>query len=225
MRGRRLRLLDRRLHAWIGALPASPADRWMRRLTHLADHGKLWFGIAALLALRPGATRRAAVRGVASQATSSALSNVVLKRIFGRVRPDMANLQAHRRLRREPGTLSFPSGHSSSAAAFATGVAMESPLAGAALVPVALGVGYSRVHVGVHYPGDVLAGMAVGSAVAAASQHWWPVRPKEPARVRSAASAPGLPEGEGLVVAVNPRSGPDGYDPVEDIRRLLPRAE
>src|SRR5215218_6438304 len=170
MRGRRLRLLDRRLHAWIGALPASPADRWMRRLTHLADHGKLWLGIAALLGLRRGSLRRAAVRGVASQAVSSALSNVVLKQVFGRVRPDMANLQAHRRLRREPGTLSFPSGHSSSAAAFATGVAVEAPGAGLLLAPLALVVGYSRVHVGVHYPGDVAVGLAIGTGVALAGR-------------------------------------------------------
>jgi diacylglycerol kinase family enzyme len=79
--------------------------------------------------------------------------------------------------------------------------------------------------VGVHYPGDVLAGLAVGGAVAAATQHWWRLRPKQPARVRPAHEAPALLEGEGLVVAVNPRSGPEDYDPVEDIRRTLPRAE
>ena len=169
-----------------------------------------------------GPLRRGAIRGLGSLAFSSGLVNVVLKRIFGRVRPDLENLQAHRRLRREPGTLSFPSGHSSSAAAFVTGVAMESPLVGAALAPVALGVGYSRVHVGVHYPGDVVAGLAVGGAVAAATQHWWRVRPKQPARVRTTSEAPALPEGEGLVVAVNPRSGPDDYDPVEDISGCCP---
>jgi membrane-associated phospholipid phosphatase len=170
MRGRRLSLLDRRLHAWVGALPASRADRWFRRLTHLADHGKLWLGIASLLVLRPGALRRAAVRGVASQAVSSLFVNTALKKAFGRVRPDMANLQAHRRLRREPGTLSFPSGHSSSAAAFVTGVGIEAPVAGALLAPLAPGVGYSRVHVGVHYPGDVLVGLAVGSGLALAGR-------------------------------------------------------
>ena len=102
---------------------------------------------------------------------------------------------------------------------------MESPLAGAALAPVALGVSYSRVHVGVHYPGDVLAGLAVGGAVAAATQHWWRIRPKEAARVRPASEAPALPDGAGLVVAVNPNSGTDDYDPVESIRELLPGAE
>ena len=219
------RLWDARLHAFIGRLPTTPADRWLGRLSTLANHGKLWLLIGALLGVRKGPLRRGAIRGVGSLGVSSLLVNVILKRVFGRVRPDLENLQSSRRLRREPGSLSFPSGHSSSAAAFVAGVAMESPLAGAALAPVALGVGYSRVHVGVHYPGDVVAGLAVGTAVAAASQHWWRVRPKEPARVREAFEAPALPEGEGLVVAVNPRSGPEDYDPVEDIRRILPRAE
>jgi diacylglycerol kinase family enzyme len=219
------RLWDARLHAFIGGLPMTPADRWLRRLSTFANHGRLWLAIAALLSTKKGPLRRGAIRGVGSLAVSSGVVNVILKQIFGRVRPDLENLQSHRRLRREPGSLSFPSGHSSSAAAFVTGLAMESPLAGAALAPVALGVGYSRVHVGVHYPGDVVAGLAVGGAVAAASQHWWRVRPKEPARVRPASEAPALPEGEGLVVAVNPRSGPDEYDPAAEIRRILPRAE
>ncbi|MCW2703080.1 MAG: putative glycerophosphatase, partial [Blastococcus sp.] len=219
------RLWDARLHAFIGRLPTTPADRWLRRLSTFANHGRLWLVLGVLLGLRKGPLRRGAIRGLGSMAVSSALVNVVLKRIFGRVRPDLESLQSHRRLRREPGSLSFPSGHSSSAAAFVTGLAMESPLAGAALAPMALGVGYSRVHVGVHYPGDVVAGLAVGGAVAAATQHWWRVRPKEAARVRTAHEAPALPEGEGLVVAVNPRSGPDDYDPAEDIKRILPRAE
>ncbi|MCA0144856.1 phosphatase PAP2 family protein [Blastococcus sp. LR1] len=217
--------LDARLHSFVGSLPTTPADRWLRRLSAFADRGKIWFLIALVLGSRRGQLRRGAIRGIGSMLFSSAVVNVVLKRIFGRVRPDLENLQTHRRLRREPGSLSFPSGHSSSAAAFVTGLALESPAAGAALAPLALGVGYSRVHVGVHYPGDVLAGLAVGGAVAAASQHWWARRPVDPARVRPAFAAPALADGEGLVVAVNPRSGPDDYDPAEDIRRLLPRAE
>jgi undecaprenyl-diphosphatase len=51
------------------------------------------------------------------------------------------------------------------------------------------------------------------------------VRPKDPARVRNAHEAPALPEGKGLVVAVNPRSGPEDYDPKGDIERILPLAE
>ena len=181
--------------------------------------------IGVLFGLRKGPLRRGAVRGLGSLAVSSALVNAVLKRFFNRVRPELVSSDPNRLLRRIHVTPSFPSGHSASAGAFVTGVAMESPLAGVALAPVALSVGYSRVHVGVHYPGDVLAGLALGSAVAAATQHWWRIRPKDPARVRPASEAPALPDGAGLVVTVNPNSGTDDYDPAADIARLLPDAE
>jgi diacylglycerol kinase family enzyme/membrane-associated phospholipid phosphatase len=216
---------DARLHSLVGGLPDTPADVWLRRLTTAADHGRLWMAVGTLLALRRGALRRGAVRGLASMAVSSGVVNSALKPVFGRRRPDLGAHPVHRLLHEALTTHSFPSGHSSSAGAFVTGVALECPAAGAALAPLALAVGYSRVHVGVHYPGDVVAGLAVGSAVAVATQHWWRIRPQAPARVRTAHEAPALPDGEGLVVAVNPRSGPDDYDPVADIGRLLPRAE
>src|SRR4051794_40872309 len=219
------RTWDARLHALVGALPASPADRWLRRLSNAANNGRIWIAIAVLLGLKKGSMRRGAIRGLGSLSVSSLLVNLVLKRIFGRVRPDMANLRSERRLRRSPVTQSFPSGHSASAGAFVTGVAMENSLAGAALVPVAAAVGYSRVHVGVHYPGDVVAGFLVGGAVAVGSQHWWRGRPKTPARVPPGPEAPALPEGDGLVVAVNPNSGTEDYDPAKAILDLLPRAQ
>src|SRR3954462_4679446 len=137
------RFWDGRLHEGMGALPTSPADRWLRRLSTFANQGKLWLTLAAVLGLRKGSLRRGAIRGIGSMWVSSLLVNVVLKRIFGRVRPDMANLRSDRRLRRDPVTLSFPSGHSSSAGAFVTGLAMENTPAGVALAPLALGVGYS----------------------------------------------------------------------------------
>ncbi len=216
---------DARLHRFVGGLPQTPADRWLRRLSNFANHGKLWIVLGALLGLRSGSLRRGAIRGVGSMWASSALVNLGLKRYFGRVRPDIEGHHTARRLPRQLSSHSFPSGHSSSAAAFVTGVAMENSLAGAALAPLAVGVGYSRVHVGAHYPGDVVAGLAVGGAVAAATQHWWRVRPKSPARVRPARSAPALPDGAGLAVAVNPQSGPDDYDPASHLRSLLPAAE
>ncbi|MGY2002852.1 phosphatase PAP2 family protein [Blastococcus sp. SYSU DS1024] len=162
--------VDARLHAWIGGLPTTPADRWLRHLSAAADHGKLWLLVGLALGSRPGGLRRGAVRGVGSMLVASAVVNAVLKPLFGRVRPDLANLRTERRLRREPGSLSFPSGHASSAVAFVTGLALENPAAGAVAAPLAVGVAYSRVHVGVHYPGDVLAGLAVGGAVAVAGR-------------------------------------------------------
>src|SRR5437764_3413384 len=93
---------DAALHARIGALPRSPADRWLRRLSDFANGGKLWLVVAALLGLRRGELRRAAIRGVGSLAVSSVFANMLLKRIFGRVRPDCAKLRCARQLRRLP---------------------------------------------------------------------------------------------------------------------------
>jgi diacylglycerol kinase family enzyme/membrane-associated phospholipid phosphatase len=216
---------DARLHSLVGGLPSTAADPWLRRLTTAADHGRVWMAVGALLGLRRGALRRGAVRGLASMAVSSGLVNTALKPVFGRRRPDLGAHPVHRLLHRPMTTHSFPSGHSSSAGAFVTGVALECPAAGAALAPLALAVGYSRVHVGVHYPGDVVAGLAFGAAVAVGGRRWWPVRPTTPAQVRTVRGAPALADGAGLVVAVNPRSGPADYDPAAEVRRLLPRAE
>jgi undecaprenyl-diphosphatase len=65
-----------------------------------------------------------------------------------------------------PSSTSFPSGHSASAFAFASGVGSSLPLAGMPLRALAALVAYSRVHTGVHYPADVVAGSVLGGAVA-----------------------------------------------------------
>jgi len=84
-----------------------------------------------------------------------------------------------------PGSFSFPSGHSASAFAFATGVGLEEPWLFLPILPLAAGVAYSRVHLRVHYPFDVLVGAAIGTGMGLASsvliraaRQWWdPVTP------------------------------------------------
>jgi undecaprenyl-diphosphatase len=55
---------------------------------------------------------------------------------------------------------------SAAAFAFATGVGQSLPEAGAPLRALATLVAYSRVHTGVHYPGDAVAGSVIGSVLA-----------------------------------------------------------
>lgn len=71
------------------------------------------------------------------------------------------------------GSLSFPSGHSSSAFQWATSCVLSKPKWYVA-VPAymyACGIAYSRMHLGVHYPTDILSGAAVGTASAFASYY------------------------------------------------------
>jgi undecaprenyl-diphosphatase len=68
-----------------------------------------------------------------------------------------------------PRSSSFPSGHSASAFAFATGVGRTLPQAAVPLRALAAVVAYSRVHTGVHYPGDVVIGSLIGSSLAQAT--------------------------------------------------------
>jgi membrane-associated phospholipid phosphatase len=165
-------------------------DNGLRQLSQAANKSRLWLVIAAAAALFPGRSRRAALRGIGSLAVTSAVANGLLKPLIRRRRPDAERTPLIRRLKREPITTSFPSGHAASAAAFTTGVAMESLTLGAAMAPLAGAVAYSRVHVGVHHVSDVLAGAALGAGFAVAGHRWWPVHPRTPSRVRVTSSAP-----------------------------------
>ncbi|MFS0693777.1 bifunctional phosphatase PAP2/diacylglycerol kinase family protein [Streptomyces nitrosporeus] len=205
-----------RLNAWDTAVfQAAAQRRWpaaehvLPRLSRGANHGVLWLGTAAgMAALGTGArSRRAALRGVASLAVASAAINLVAKSAVRRERPVLDAVPVIRRLKRQPFTTSFPSGHAASAAAFATGVALESKGWGALVAPVAASVAASRVYTGVHYPGDVLAGAALGVGAAFALRGVVPTRGQLPAPGRPPAAAPSLPEGDGLVVVVNRESG------------------
>lgn len=207
------------------SLPDSVADVGLRRLSRAADHSALWLGMATMLAARKGALRRAGLRGVGAVAATSVLTNASTKWLIPRRRPAATRVAAQRRLIKRPSSSSFPSGHAASAAAFTTAVAMESPSTGAFLAPAAVAVAYSRVHTGVHWPSDVVAGAALGVAVGVATKRWWPVPPGVPARTRHNARVAALRDGEGLLMVVNPFSGNDDYDPTEDMEATWPAAK
>ena len=221
---KRINKTDLAITRRIARLRRSRADRGLLRLTSTANHSVLWFTIAAVLAARRGATRRGALRGVIAIGGASLTANAIGKPVFPRRRPAADALPDFRTMPDPPTSSSFPSGHAASAAAFVTAVAMESPAVGAVLAPLAATVGYSRVHTGVHWPSDVVAGALLGTGVALATRRWWPVRPTTPARARPRTDAPALPGGAGLSVVTNPRSGYPDVDPAERLTELLPKA-
>ncbi len=221
----RLATLDRDVFVHVSRrrLWCGPA---IRAISNAADYSVLWGLIAAGLGSLGGRRgRRAALRGIFSIGLSSFVTNQPAKRLFRRERPGLKGFPEIRLPYRMPSSSSFPSGHSSSAFAFAVGAGAELPAAARApLLGLAATVGFSRVYVGAHYPGDVLAGAALGSAMAAACLRIWPLPevvpgsgPRQPA-----AEAPALPGGEGLALVVNPDAGSD-LD-AERLRERLPGA-
>ncbi|MEU6480079.1 phosphatase PAP2 family protein [Streptomyces sp. NPDC047017] len=203
---------------WPGAGPVLP------RLSRSANHGVLWFAAAAAIAAtRTPRARRAAVRGLASLSLASLTINTLGKRSVRRPRPVLDPVPMMRRLKQQPITTSFPSGHAASAAAFAAGVALESPGWGAAVAPVALSVAVSRVYTGVHFPSDVLAGAALGVGAAFAVRGLVPTRAQVVPPARPLAEVPALPEGEGLVLVANHASGT--AERARALRDALPAAE
>ena len=160
--------IDVALYAAIAQTPTPALDRAMARLSHAADYSRLSLASAAVLAATGGRRgRRAAAMGLASvgvaasrrQPRRQAARPPPATRPRGRAGPGRPS-------RADAASTSFPSGHSAAAFAFATGVGHVLPPAAIPLRGLAALVAYSRVHTGVHYPGDVVAGALIGTALA-----------------------------------------------------------
>ncbi len=159
-----LAAVDEAVYRAVAGLDTPSLDRGLRLLTTAANGSALWLGIAgAMVAFGGQRGRRATVRGLASIAITSAAVNQGLKALHRRSRPDRGEWAAGRHVPM-PGSSSFPSGHSASGFAFASAVSVEYPLLALPLRGLAAAVAYSRVHTGVHYPGDAIAGALVGAA-------------------------------------------------------------
>ena len=138
----------------------------MRWLTHLGG-ARATLGTGLLLLPWGGATTRLGLSILVANALSHAAVQV-LKRTVVRARPcdsggrPLAVVDL-------PDPFSFPSGHTAAATAVTASVVLADPFVGAALLPIAALVGYSRIRLRVHHLSDVLAGAVLGLAGAVAA--------------------------------------------------------
>lgn len=144
-------------------------------ITGLGDFGKVWIGAAVVMLCFPQ-SRKAGILTVAALLTSLLVNNLIIKNIVARPRP-WVDVEGLRILIRRPTDYSFPSGHTSSSFAAAVVIYKNAVTwrtdswniyswIGIAALLLALGIGLSRLYIGVHYPSDVLCGALSGTIIA-----------------------------------------------------------
>jgi undecaprenyl-diphosphatase len=132
---------------------------------------ELLFGavVVALLLLVPGTRRRIARRASVAAAGSAAVALLIahfLSSAVDRPRPFVAHAATIHPFVAHAPDPSFPSDHSTAAFAIATAVVLRFRAPGVVLIALAAILAAGRVFLGLHYPSDVAAGAAIGSAVA-----------------------------------------------------------
>lgn len=134
------------------------------------------WGALFVLPMFATARYRLMARALAYVLVLDAITVYGLKNLVARVRPCGCLPEVHALVFGTPTDYSFPSGHSAGSFAFAVFFAVVLVRGGerasalriggaGALVLLALGVGLSRIALGVHFPGDVLAGAILGSTI------------------------------------------------------------
>jgi undecaprenyl-diphosphatase len=160
---------DRSLFMAINRLPHS--RRLDQRVALVSDlgEGAGWAVGAGWLAVRDGSRgRRAAAASVGAMLTATILVQWLIKGTLRRRRPFTD--RTVRVVGRRPKDASFPSGHTAGSFAAAVALSCFYPKDAPLLLGTAAAVGVSRLYLGMHFPGDVLAGAALGTSLGILAQ-------------------------------------------------------
>ena len=133
----------------------------MKVITHLGDKGILWI-VVTLVLLYVRKTRKVGVRCLASMVIGLVITNLIIKNWVARVRPYEV-IQGLECIIEKAHDWSFPSGHATNSLACAWVIfkRMDRKYGVPALI-MAILISLSRLYVGIHYPTDVLGGVAIG---------------------------------------------------------------
>ena len=156
-----LQQLDMNILLWIQEhLRIDALTPFWKVITFLGNAGWFWIVLAVAL-LVPKKTRRTGITALLSLAVGFLITNVLLKNIVARPRPFDAYTEIIPLITR-PTDFSFPSGHTCASFACALIFFRMLPKKYGALAVILAGmVAFSRLYLGVHYPGDVLGGFLV----------------------------------------------------------------
>jgi membrane-associated phospholipid phosphatase len=142
------------------------SDRFLTRLSWVMTSGTGWLLFLLLATLLDRQRGWKATRAVAPALWfATATVEHPIKNWFRRRRPFISLIEAII-VGRKPGSYSFPSGHSAAAFAGALLLAREYPAGARGFFGLASLVAFSRIYLGVHYPGDVLSGSLLGLVLA-----------------------------------------------------------
>jgi membrane-associated phospholipid phosphatase len=148
------------------------SDRVFQTASALGDWSVIWGLVGAAWGLTSDRRTDRALRMAVLLGAESLLVNQGIKRLFDRERP---TLSGDPRLPvRRPSTSSFPSGHASSAFFSAALLAEGDPELAPLWFGLAAIVATSRAYVRIHHGSDVVAGAAIGLALAALVHRLWP---------------------------------------------------
>lgn len=135
-------------------------DGLMPLISSLGNRGMIWI-LAAFIFLCIKPTRRWGAAMGAALILGFLAGNVILKPLIGRVRPFEA-IEGIELLIAAPKDFSFPSGHTLSSFAAASALFFRNKKWGGAALVLAFLIAFSRLYLYVHYPTDILGGMAIG---------------------------------------------------------------
>ena len=155
--------------SFLYSIPRTAAlDSFFLAITRIAgSYGQLWLIVAVLLLIFKK-TRRAGAAVLISYLAVFVFGQLLLKHVISRPRPCQID-QAFNLLVSRPSSSSFPSTHSAWAFGGATAIFMRHRKAGAAAYIVAALIAFSRLYLFLHFPTDVLFGIALGIALGVAA--------------------------------------------------------